>query len=118
MDKITKPKKSVGRPRKAPPANAVLMKSKTEIALEHANIKIQALDEIIQDLEKRLDLSYREQEDMLKELDRNIDMMKYHCEQVAINTGEITLGDIYYCANMINRIMEHKFGYKPKMQEL
>lgn len=91
---------------------------KKSILSTDANIQIQALDEIIQDLEARLDSAYKEQEEMLKELDRNIDMMKYHCEQIKINTGEMSMGDIYYCANMITRIMKHKFGYKPQMQEM
>lgn len=118
MKKITKPKKSVGRPRKAPPVNAVIMKSQTEIDLEHANIKIQALEEDISNLETRLDDSYKEQEKMLKELDKCIYAAIHHCVEVESNTGKITLHDVDYCVDMIKRILNHKFGYKPKMQEL
>lgn len=74
-------------------------------------------DEIIQDLEARLDSAYMEQEQMLKEVERNLEMMKYHYEQVRHNTGEVTLEDVCYCANLINRVMKHKFEYKPKSFE-
>ena len=78
---------------------------------------ITAKNELIADLEARLDSAYKEQEDMLTELDRNINMMKYHCQQVEANTGEIIQEDIAYCANLINRIMHHKFEYKSKSFE-
>ena len=78
---------------------------------------ITAKNELIADLEARLDSAYKEQEDMLTELDRNINMMKYHCQQVEANTGEIIQEDIAYCANLINRIMKHKFEYKSKSFE-
>lgn len=79
---------------------------------------ITAKNEIIADLEARLDSAYKEQEDMLKELDRNLNMVKYHCQQVEATTGELIQEDIAYCANLVNRIMKHKFGYKPQTQEL
>ena len=73
--------------------------------------------EIIAELEARLDGAYKEQEEMLVELNRNLNMMKYHCEQVRHNTGEVTLEDVCYCANLINRVMKNKFEYKPKSFE-
>jgi len=76
-----------------------------------------AKNELIADLEARLDSAYKDQEQMLSELDRNINMMKYHCQQVEVNTGEITQEDIAYCTNLMNRIMKHKFEYKPKSFE-
>ena len=114
----TKTTKKPGGLRKPAPANAVIIKMQSEIDLEHANIKIQALDEIIQDLEKRLDLAYREQEDMLKELDKCIYATIHHCDRVESSTGKITLHDVDYCVDMIKRILNHKFGYKPKTEEL
>lgn len=79
---------------------------------------ITAKNEIIADLEARLDSAYKEQEEMLIELNRNLHMMRYHCHQVKVDTGELGQEDIVYCANLINRVMEHKFGYKPQTQEL
>ena len=87
---------------------------KPEVSLaEILNVK----DEIIQDLEARLDSAYMEQEQMLSELERNLNMMMYHCQQVQNNTGEVTMEDVSYCANLIDRVMKHKFEYKPKSFE-
>ena len=105
-------KKKAGRPRKPAPADAVIMKLQSEIDLEHAERAIAAKNESIEYLENKLDEAYREQEDMLKELDRNIHRIKYHCEQVRLNTGEITQEDIAYCLNLMDRIMKHKFECK------
>jgi hypothetical protein len=121
IGKITKPKKTTGRVVKVKPdltaENELLKKANQELTVKLAIAK-QLGDENIQDLEKRLDLSYREQEEMLKELDKCVNATIRHCDQVQYNTGSIALHDVEYCVDMINRIMEHKFGYKPKMQEL
>lgn len=106
-----------GRPRKAAPANAVIMKSKTEIALEHANIKIQALEDDVTNLEDRLNQSYLEQEKLFKELDKCIYNTIHHCSEVECNAGKLTLHDIDYCVDLIKRILKNKFEYKPKTEE-
>ena len=92
-------------------------KIKTELTIEKAQKIIFAKNEIISNLESRLDSAYKEQEQMLVELNRNLEMMKYHCDQVRHNTGEVTLEDVCYSANLINRIMKHKFEFKPKSFE-
>jgi hypothetical protein len=78
---------------------------------------VTAKNEIIADLEARLDSAYKEQEKMLKELDKCIYATIHHCDQVESNTGSITLHDVDYCIDMIKRIMKHKFEYKPKSFE-
>lgn len=121
IGKITKPKKTTGRVVKVKPdltaENELLKKANQELTVKLAIAK-QLGDENIQDLEKRLDLAYKEQEDMLEELNKCVNATIRHCDQVQYNTGNIKLHDVEYCANMISRIMEHKFGYKPKMQEI
>ena len=109
--------KKPGRPRKAPPANAVIMKSQTEIALEHANIKIQALEDDVTNLEDRLNQSYLEQEKLFKELDKCIYNTIHHCSEVECNTGKLTMHDIDYCVDLIKRVLKNKFEYKPKTEE-
>jgi hypothetical protein len=110
--------KKPGRPRKAAPVNAVIMKSKTEIALEHANIKIQGLEEDVTELEYRLNESYLQQEKLFKELDKLVYLTIHHCSQVECDSGKLTMHDIDYCVDLIKRILKNKFEYKPKMQEL
>lgn len=97
--------------------NELLKKANQELTVKLAIAK-QLGDENIQDLEKRLDLAYREQEDMLEELNKCVNATIRHCDQVQYNTGSIKLNDVEYCADMIKRILDHKFGYKPKTEEL
>ena len=96
----------------------VLMKSDTEFKLEKAEALNRVNDEIIADLEAKLDIAYREQEQMLKELKRWLDAFPYAFKQLEEHAGKITSEDVTYHANLIFKIMEHKFGYKPKMTEL
>jgi hypothetical protein len=96
----------------------VLMKSDTEFKLEKAEALNRVNDEIIADLEAKLDIAYREQEQMLKELKRWLDAFPYAFKQLEEHAGKITSEDVTYHANLIYKIMEHKFGYKPKMEEL
>ena len=109
-------KRKPGRPKKN--KETITVYNQAEIDLEHAQKVITARNETIADLEARLDSAYKEQEEMLIELNRNLHMMRYHCHQVKVDTGELGQEDIVYCANLINRVMEHKFGYKPQTQEL
>jgi hypothetical protein len=96
----------------------VIMKSDTEIKLEKAEALNRVNDEIIADLEAKLDIAFREQEQMLKELKRWTDAFPYAFKQLEEHAGKITSEDVTYHANLIYKIMEHKFGYKPKMTEL
>jgi hypothetical protein len=96
----------------------VLMKSDTEIKLEKAEALNKVNDQIIADLEAKLDAAFREQEQMLKELKRWTDAFPYALEQLEEHTGEVTSEDFTYHAKLLYKIMEYKFGYKPKMEEL
>ena len=102
-------KRKPGRPRKPVPADAVIMRSQTEIDLEHAQKVITARNESIADLETKLDEAYVEQEQMIKEIDKWIFQVIHHCAEVESNTGRITLHDVDYCVDLIRRIMKHKF---------
>jgi hypothetical protein len=105
----------MGRTKKS---DSVFMKSDTEIKLAQAEALKKLNDEIIADLEAKLDIAYREQEQMLKELKRWLDAFPYAFKQLEEHAGKITSEDVTYHANLIYKIMEHKFGYKPKMTEL
>lgn len=105
-------KKKAGRPRKPAPADAVIMRSQTEIDLEHAERAIAAKNESIEYLENKLDEAYREQEDMLAEINKWVFQVIHHCSEVESKTGRITLHDVDYCADLIKRIMKHKFECK------
>ena len=90
----------------------------TDINLMKEELLKKLNDEIIADLEAKLDIAYREQEQMLKELKRWLDAFPYAFKQLEEHAGKITSEDVTYHANLISKIMEHKFGYKPKMEEI
>ena len=107
-NKMKVEKKKAGRPRKVKepvitvynPMERDLMKAETVNKLK---------DEVIADLETRLDEAYKEQEDMLKEVDKWVFQVIHHCAEVESKTGRITLHDVDYCVDLIKRIMKHKF---------
>ena len=105
-------KKKAGRPRKAAPVDAVVMKSSMEHDLLMAIETIAAKDESIVDLENRLDEAYREQEAILNELKINLSTITLHCNHVHHNAGSITKEDVNYCTSLLKRIMKHKFESK------
>jgi hypothetical protein len=96
----------------------VLMKSDTEFKLEKAEALNRVNDEIIADLQANLDIAFREQEEMLKELKRWLNAFPYAFRELEEHAGKITSEDVTYHAKLLLKIMEHKFGYKPKMTEL
>lgn len=101
-------KKKVGRPRKEKepvitvynPMERDLMKAETVNKLK---------DETIADLETKLDEAYKEQEDMIAEVNKWVFQVIHHCAEVESKTGKITLHDVDYCADLIKRILKHKF---------
>ena len=80
--------------------------------LLNAERAIIAKNESIVDLENRLDEAYKEQEDMLAEVNKWVFQVIHHCAEVESKTGRITLHDVDYCADLIKRIMKHKFESK------
>lgn len=64
------------------------------------------------------DQAHKNEEAMLKELNTNLDRILFHCHSVKENTGSVTIDDITYCTILVRRVMENKFGYKPKQEEV
>lgn len=106
-------KKKAGRPRKVKEP-VLTMYSQAEIDLEHAERAIAAKNESIEYLENKLDEAYREQEDMLAEVNKWVFQVIHHCAEVESKTGKITLHDVDYCADLIKRIVKYKFESKPE----
>ena len=75
------------------------------------------LKETIEDLSSRLDKAYREQEDMLDELREWINAFPGAFAKLVSHVGQITEEDVIYHTGIVLRVMEHKFGYKPKTEE-
>jgi hypothetical protein len=91
-----------------------MMKSDLELNLEKAQAWLKVKDEVIADLETRLDEAYKEQEDMIAEVNKWVFQVIHHCAEVESKTGRITLHDVDYCVDLIFRIMKHKFESKPE----
>lgn len=102
-------KRKVGRPRKQASADVVVMKMQSEIDLENAKRVIAERNEIIAGLETMLDEAYKEQEAMLKDIDKFIFNIIHHCAEVDSKAGKITLRDVDYSVNLLKRILEHKY---------
>ena len=100
-------KKKVGRPKKKE-NKAPEMDLKAIIAVK---------DEIIADLEAKLDEAYKDEEAMIAEINKNVEMIKYHCSRVKVEAGSVTSEDIEYSVNLLQRIIKHKFEYKPQNWE-
>lgn len=98
-------KKKAGKPKKP----TIKVFNPAEIELERAKSALVAKDEIIADLEVKLDEAYVEQEQMMKELDKWIFQVIHHCAEIESHTGRIKLHDVDYCVDVIRRIMKHKF---------
>ena len=104
-------KKKAGRPRKEKEPVTTMYNS-MEHDLAMAVETIAAKDESIVYLENKLDEAYKEQEDMLAEVNKWVFKVIHHCAEVESKTGRITLHDVDYCADLIKRIMKHKFESK------
>lgn len=88
-----------------------------------APVTKEALAKELEDLQKVLETSlenqmktlelYMEAEgkfvSLAKETEMSLNRMQYHCEQVQMSTGNLTLEDVNYCINLTARIIEHKF---------
>jgi len=71
----------------------------------------------IEDLSTKLDQAYREQEDMLDELREWINAFPGAFSKLVKHAGQITEEDVIYHTGIVLRVIEHKFGYKPKTEE-
>jgi ribosome-binding ATPase YchF (GTP1/OBG family) len=106
-------KKKVGRPRKVKEP-VITVYNPMELDLLNAERALIAKDESIVYLENKLDEAYKEQEDMLAEVNKWVFQVIHHCAEVESKTGRITLHDVDYCVDLIKRIMKHKFESKPE----
>ena len=104
-------KKKVGRPRKVKEP-VITVYNPMERDLLDAERAIIAKNESIVYLENKLDEAYKEQEDMLAEVNKWVFQVIHHCAEVESKTGRITLHDVDYCVDLIKRIMKHKFESK------
>lgn len=77
---------------------------------------IKVKNEIINDLENKLDVAYKEQEQMLVELKTWLNLFPSAFRQLIEHAGKITPEDVNYHTNLLIKIMEHKFGYKSKTE--
>jgi len=93
-------------------------KGKTETVTVDLQAIIDVKNQIIEDLEERLDAAFKEQEEMLEELSSWLKPFSSAFTKLQEHAGVITPEDVTYHTNLILKIMEHKFGYKPKMVEL
>jgi hypothetical protein len=75
------------------------------------------LKEEIEDLSAKLDQAYKEQEQMLVELREWINAFPGAFNKLVEHVGQITEEDITYHTGIVLRVMEHKFGHKPKIEE-
>ena len=66
----------------------------------------------------KMDEAYKEQEKMLRDIEGECMMTKHNLFVIRNKTGEITGTDAAYHLDLIVRKIKHKFGYKPKMEEL
>jgi hypothetical protein len=100
-----------GRPAKAKP-EVVVIKGNTQIKLEKAEATIKDLQQIITGLEELVDVSYKEQEALRKEISMCLNMTISHCVQVERSTGNVSQSDIQYCVQLTERILAQKFDSK------
>jgi hypothetical protein len=71
------------------------------------------LKEDIEDLSARLDSAYKEQEEMIKELERQVESIKFNSLMIEEHAGTLTISDVAYSLNLLLKIMKNKFGHKP-----
>jgi hypothetical protein len=89
-----------------------------ESELENAEAHIRVLVGTVANLEERLDAAFKEQEQMLEELREWINAFPGAFTKLVKHAGQITEEDVIYHTGIVLRVMEHKFGYKPKTEEL
>ena len=78
---------------------------------------ISMLHKRITKLEDELDASYKQQDEMLVEVERFVDVAESGFEAVIDSTGEITMEDVIYHLNFFKRRMKNVYGIKPETSE-
>ena len=99
-------KRKAGRPKK------VVEKQINEIdeVVNYWRQIVASKDEIIEDLEEMLDKSYKEQEEMIDEINKFLHASQDGFEGIENSTGKITYNDVLYHIHFFARSIQHKFG--------
>jgi hypothetical protein len=94
------------------PRESRIIKTKSKVKMETTiDIDQSSLNQI-KLLEHKLNQANKEQEEMLAEIKKWINLFPNAFTQLEFETGEITLDDVMYHANLILKIMQHKYGNK------
>lgn len=93
----------------------VVIEEVTEEEIDDTYVAMLKAD--IEDLSTKLDQAYKEQEQMLDELREWINAFPGAFTKLVKHAGQITEEDVIYHTGIVLRVMEHKFGYKPKTEE-
>jgi predicted GTPase len=125
-EEVAKPKRTYTKKVKVEVAEAPKAKAKYNWK-KHVKPKTQSKEEIlakqVEELQQLLETSLENQMktvksameaegkfvSLAKETEMSLNRMQYHCEQVQLSTGNLTLEDVNYCINLTARIIEHKF---------
>jgi hypothetical protein len=99
-------KKKAGRPRK------VKAEPTVDTVVEHWKNVVSSKDEIIEDLEQMLDNSYKNQEEMLAELDRFVQVAEEGFKGIEEATDGINYNDVMYHITFFRRVMHKRFSTK------
>jgi hypothetical protein len=101
-------KKRRGRPAKVKAEPVV--DTVVDTVVEHWKNVVSSRDEIIEDLEQMLDNAYKEQEEMLMEINRFVIASQQGFEMIERDTEHISLEDVMYHIGYFNRIMNKRFS--------
>jgi hypothetical protein len=94
------------------PRESRIIKTKSKVKMETTiDIDQSSLNQI-KLLEHKLNQANKKQEEMIAEIKKWINLFPNAFTQLEFETGEITLDDVMYHANLILKIMQHKYGNK------
>ncbi len=97
-------KKKRGRPKK------VKAESTVDAVVLHWKNVVSSKDDIIEDLEQMLDNAYKDQEEMLAEVDRFVHVAKDGFREITEVTDGINYNDVMYHITFFRRVMHKRFG--------
>jgi hypothetical protein len=98
-------KRKPGRPKK--PAVATI--NEVDEVVKYWKAVIEIKDELITELERNITDAYKEQQQIINEIEDSLGAMLFHCDKVEKNTGKLSVDDVHYCVNLLTRTISHKF---------